>query len=534
MPATAVGRWYVAKAWKIVHLPLTKPGLDHQFGQPRQPVLDAGGTQHSIFTQALLDGLQGWSGIHEADGRVRFARLLDHLVYEIPRRLRAAGFDTFHQHPIGGYFIGNRERREFVFYAKAHRLPPDILRDIASEDPGRRASGLRQISNVISNQAFDLALSSQAIQITAQHIQSTETAGQAGQFDVKSPFNRASRSIELVPQVRSQAVITLGELLLKSRLAETAQAYLKPAIQILISALDDSPEVSRQAAFVLSKLSLPAMAQPLLTKLMNADSTLFLDLVEAIGTVGNDQITVECLKECLRQGRLVPFIGPDFPPKLTGLPDRKTIIQGLARHEGTEQRESFAETAAATMQGINRFPFTAYLRSMLDEQLHQSGEIHQALALLKAPFWLSGAYDNMLAKALKANAIVMGEDTKYWKPGQPTVVRLLGDPSGLRGLVVTENDYEQLRENEGDRRLLLSFIREELAGKIVLFLGFDPASPDFKLLVKHVLNSHLLGVDVRAFIDWPDAGPEHTWGERSIHWLANNAIDLVKYLSTID
>ena len=555
-------------------------------GNPRQPVLDAGGESHSVFTQALLDGLQGWSGIHEPDGRVRFARLLDHLVYEIPGRLRAAGYDTFHQQPIGGYFVGNRDRREFVFYSSVNRLPPHNLRDIADQDPGRRVSGLQQISNVMASQTFDVTLSTRAIQITTQYVQSKATARQAGQFlSSIDSFKRTMHSIEPVLQVRSQAVTTLGELLQllinqirmvlqknprladsiedfwnkhldtegglfiqgkvsvpdlsrlvdgssvdnTSKFVEAAQKYVKPAVQLLICALEDSSEISRQAAQALSKLSLPVVAKPIQDRLNTADPALFLDLVDAIGEVGDDTITMQALKECLRQNRLAPFIGPDFPVRLTGLPDRRSIIQGLNNDHGTG--ESLAETAYGTMRGPSRHTFTASLRKMMDDQQLQPGEIHRALAGLKIPFWISGTYDGLLGKALNANSIIMGGDTKHWRAGRPTVVRLVGAPSNPGSLVVLEEDYKQLRENEGDRRLLLSFLREELEGKVVLFLGYDPKSPDFALLVQYVLNNHLLGTNVRAFLVWPEAGPKHVCGEHPVHELHQDVQYLVNHLA---
>lgn len=482
--------------------------------------------------------------------------------------------------------MGNRDRREFVFYSSVNRLPPNNLRDIADQDPGRRVSGLQQISNLIANQTFDVTLSTQAIQITTQYVQSKTTAHQAGQFlSSKGSLKRTMHSFEPVPQVRSQAVISLGELLQllinqtrmvlqknprladsiedfwkkhldteselflhgkipvlnlsnlvdgpsfesTAKLVEAAQKYVKPVVQLLICALEDSSEISRQAAQVLSKLSLPVVAKPIRDRLNTADPALFLDLVDAIGEVGDDTISLEALKECLRQDRLAPFIGPDFPVRLTGLPDRRSIIQRLSYDHGT--RESLAETANGTMRGLSRHAFTASLRKMMDDQQLQPGEIHRALAGLKIPFWISGSYDGLLGKALNANSIIMGGDTKHWRSGRRTVVRLVGAPSNPGSLVVLKDDYKQLRENEGDRRLLLSFLREELEGKVVLFLGYDPKSPDFALLVQYVLNGHLLGTNVRAFLVWPEAGPKHVFGEHPIHELHQDVQNFINHLA---
>ena len=111
-------------------------------GSPSEPVLDGGGSGHSIFTQALLDGLGGWTGIHEEDGRVRFSALLDYLAYEIPGRLQGAAYSAAHQQPIGGNFQGNSQHREFIFRPTCGRLPPDPVRDLRSESPAQRVDWL--------------------------------------------------------------------------------------------------------------------------------------------------------------------------------------------------------------------------------------------------------------------------------------------------------------------------------------------------------------------------------------------------------
>jgi hypothetical protein len=59
---------------------------------------------------------------------------------------------------------------------------------------------------------------------------------------------------------------------------------------------------------------------------------------------------------------------------------------------------------------------------------------------------------------------------------------LMEDVESQRVLVVVEDDYEMLREGADDRNLLLAYLRGELQGKAVLFLGYDPYNPDFDLL----------------------------------------------------
>ena len=114
-------------------------------GNPYQPVLDAGGSRHSIFTQALLDALQGWAGIHRSDGSITFTRLLEHLGDEIPRRLQAIGLPATVQQPVGGNLTGNRWQYDFVFQPLAPRLSPEAVQGWQSGDTARRRENLERL-----------------------------------------------------------------------------------------------------------------------------------------------------------------------------------------------------------------------------------------------------------------------------------------------------------------------------------------------------------------------------------------------------
>lgn len=541
-------------------------------GTPLQPVLDAGGAGHSVFTQALLDSLEGYSGVHEPDGRIRFSPLLDQLYLEIPQRLRSAGTQTYQQQPIGGYFSGNSARRGFVFCSTVPRLPPDTIRDLSSPDPGRRVAGLKRLKTVAENQAMELALTTQAIQFSTQRL-------------LPGPAGALARTVQLYeadPAVRAQAANTLGELLsvllarlraeypalsasleqLLTRLApqapllealtqqglrllddfldsgesgrmmELARENILPAVQGLLRALDDDPAVARAVAAALGRLALPVTARPLLERFLQAPDELFLDLAGAIGAIGEPESTIAMLREALRRGKLVPVIGPDLSQELTGVPSRAAFVENFARYEGIAPAESLAKIAdIATRGGRHRHSLVSALKNAYDNPLQQPSSFYTALKSLGAPFWLSACYDNLLAKSLDANSIVMGEDTKYWRSGRPTVVRLVGDPDSIRGLVVLEKEYELLRDNEGDRKLLVGFLQQELQGKLFLLIGFNPSSPDFALLYKYILNQHLLGLDFCMFLVFPPADSVVEIGKYAIYFLRQDTLHLVANLT---
>lgn len=477
-------------------------------GNPDQPVLDGGGSGHSVFTQSLLEALEGWAGIHQDDGAIDFESLLSHLVFEVPMRLRALGESAALQQPIGGNLIGKRRARGFTLEPLVPRLSPTIVQRTRSDDPTDRGDNLAKLASECQDHPERCEL---AVELAKYHLR------RPGEHP--DPLVAGMLRYEPVVSVRAQAADTLGDL------ADPA------AVEPLTAALDDVPEVCRAAARALGQLGDPHAAPALLERLKAADDTLFPDLVGAIGAVQDPDALLEALREARRRNKLVPFVGPDFPQALTGLPDRATVAHGLADREGLPPSDSLAATAQATMRGGKLvFAYVSYMKNKLDDQLARPGTIHEALARLDLPFWISGAYDGLLVRALNANSIVSGEDTRYWRPERPTVVCLAGDLSSVRGLLAVESDYEQLRENEGDRHLLVSYLREQLQGQVVLFLGYDPQSPDLALLVKHVLNGHLAGADVRAFLSWPRAELDHQWGQWPIQPISRESLAFVEQL----
>ncbi|MBU0490308.1 MAG: hypothetical protein KKB13_00515, partial [Chloroflexi bacterium] len=272
---------------------------------------------------------------------------------------------------------------------------------------------------------------------------------------------------------------------------------------------------------------------PILRRLRDpAREPAFLALTAALGALGDPAALVDALREIRQRGRLVPWIGPDLPASLTGLTSRGDVALGLARAYDRPAADSLARAAAQVMlHDRDRFSFTDYMRRALNDQLVSPGAIYRALARLDVPLWLSAAYDGQLARALGAvNTVVAGSDTRYWRADRPTVVRVLGDLAANRDVVVLERDYEALREQEGERRLLLAFLREQLAGRVVLLLGHDPASQDFALLCRYVLDRHLADVDAQAFLVWPTDGPVHTWAGRPIYQLCQDPLALVEAL----
>jgi hypothetical protein len=430
--------------------------------------------------------------------------------------------NSFRQQPVGGYLTGNVQRRDFTLQTNQPRLPAAILRGLHSQEPDRRKDELARLGRTCQQ---DPALLSQAMTLAMRHLQRQPSPAPA------MPVVGTLR-YEPDPRVRAQAAATLATLLT----VVVPQQLPTTIREGLTQALDDEPMVARVAAGTLAKLAdgdervVPALLQ----RLHSADDSLFLDLVGAIGDTRHEQAMLAALREALRRRQLVPCIGPDLPPSLTGLPNRATLARQLAEYVAVETSESLAAVAESTMQGNSRFTFASWLRNRLDNPHVSPAPIYRALAKLPIPFWISCTYDNLLMRALQANAIMSGNDTHYWQPDRPTLVRLVGSIDRPDRLRVIALDYEELLEQEGERKLLVSFLRDQLQGKLLLFLGYDPHSTDFALLVTHVLNEHLAGVNARAFGVWATATAERqTWGNIPIPFMRGEEMRVVQTLAEL-
>jgi hypothetical protein len=211
----------------------------------------------------------------------------------------------------------------------------------------------------------------------------------------------------------------------------------------------------------------------------------------------------------------------------TGLADvAEATIPNKKRHT-----ETCPKCGAVQDRSGNRFEFTRLIRDALDVTGIQAGSVHRALAKLQVPFWISGAYDDLLEKSLggRVNTVYRGFDTLVTLTDRPTIVRLTGDVKRPTSLRVLQVDYEEpLRV---DRQFAI-YLLDQLQGKVVLFAGFDPNSPDFGLLLEHVINGHLAGANVRAFLLWPRPGADHEWNKHTVHPIRQESLDFVTQLSS--
>ncbi|MGE5221737.1 MAG: caspase family protein [Omnitrophica WOR_2 bacterium] len=452
-------------------------------GNPDQPVLDGGGGEHSLFTQALLEALQGWAGIHRADGSLPFTALFTFLKEEVPVRQALMRLNRTIQQPVGGYFSGNRTQRDFVFKPVTPRLNPQIVWGANSEQPAQRVQSLAGL------------------------IDESRRYPQRRPLCVQLSVNHLDPSREPDASVRAQAAQTLG------RLADPQ------GMQPLIAALGDQSPVADAAAQALGKLGDKRAAAPLLAKLSDAPDSLYLSLFGALGDLDDLDSLAHAFAGSIRTQKLVPFLGPDLPQALTGLPDRLALAHALAEREGLPHTDSLTATVERIFrQSASLAPVTTFLGSMLDEG-KPPGAIYATLARWEVRGWISAAYDRRLEKSLDAYSITTGESSQYLPPDRPWVVRLLGDLPANHGLVLLESEYASLRKDESDRQKLVAFLSKALEGRVVLLLGFDPHNPDFALLVRQILIPRLERINIRPFLLSPQAGPDYHWASQPVRYI---------------
>lgn len=114
-------------------------------GSPDEPVLDGGGSGHSVFTQVLLEVLRGEAGVGTEHG-IGFDALKLHLKTVMPARVNDAMKGDRReslrwslarpgiQHVTGGNLQMSANAAEFTLVPQKARLPQDIVADLLSSN----------------------------------------------------------------------------------------------------------------------------------------------------------------------------------------------------------------------------------------------------------------------------------------------------------------------------------------------------------------------------------------------------------------
>lgn len=245
------------------------------------------------------------------------------------------------------------------------------------------------------------------------------------------------------------------------------------------------------------------------------------------------------LRDALRSGAVVPFVGGDLSQTVTGVPSRKELARWMAEQRGLDPGLSLAQvTRRLSVQG-SRYDFIALLREGLDTAGKAPQRFHRLLAGLVAAYRLRTlvltAYDTLLEAALREaglafNRVVTTADVGFVRPDRPTLVYLYGLADRPETLVVTEDDHYALPRDR-DKEGVLDEVRQAFSRNLVLFLGYDLTDPDFRVLWHDTLG-RMGRMAVGALAAAPGLPPEEgrLWAERQVTALDVAPTDLLAAL----
>lgn len=224
---------------------------------------------------------------------------------------------------------------------------------------------------------------------------------------------------------------------------------------------------------------------------------------------------LDVLVEKIEAGQLAVFWGRDAPASLTNLPSGRDLAAGLTG-------ESHSTSLVEATSNLKTHEYTSYLREKL-AAAGLPGALHQALAALPISLWLTAAYDDRLADALKMrgrppNLLVSNDDLGQRSLSRPNLVYLGGRVQGPGLLVVTEANHWEMPDQ--NRSGLFNKVSQWLEDKSILFVGCDPQpGGDFEQwLYKKLFRSQLWTANAESFLVWPDPKPgvvEH-WANAGI------------------
>lgn len=241
------------------------------------------------------------------------------------------------------------------------------------------------------------------------------------------------------------------------------------------------------------------------------------------------------LVEHLAEGSLAVWVGGDVPQTLTGAPTCQALAIDLAQRYGLAPGLSLAETTQRLARRGQRWEFTDFLQRALSPADHDPQPWHALLAELPVSRYITTAYDNLLARALRAGSrpfdhLVQAGQLALRTPRAVSLIQLYGWVAQPDSLVVTENDHLQLWENPA-KRALLDRVRAILEEDHLLILGQDMADSTFKQLWANTLG-RLGSLTPAAYAVAPglSAAEQAVWEDRHVHILHDEPLAVIERL----
>jgi hypothetical protein len=230
-----------------------------------------------------------------------------------------------------------------------------------------------------------------------------------------------------------------------------------------------------------------------------------------------ERLGEEGWKNLLRQiskGKCTPFIGPEACSGLYPLKGDRAEKWAAEEDYPLDDRRELARVAQfLAVSGYEAKP----IERLIDEfqtikrpDYTNPSELHNVLAGLPLPVYITTNYDDFMFQALRQRAMPRDAKREYcrWRKGMtnddsvlngeyrpneanPIVFHLYGHVDEEQSLVLTENDYLKfLMRVSRDEKVIPPVIQGAIAGGALLFLGYRLDEWDFRILF-HTLASYL-------------------------------------------
>jgi len=233
----------------------------------------------------------------------------------------------------------------------------------------------------------------------------------------------------------------------------------------------------------------------------------------------------------IRRGQCTPILGPGVASELLPTPedlaralasggypfadtaDLRRVTQFLGTTDNRDMRDRVVEQLTASLRR-NLGSSNGTLKSLSDLQLDQwkrlsqafETEIHQQLASLGLPLYLTTNFDNFLTRAIEARlggkgevrresvGLIQLEERAVLSPqpsaDNPVVLHLFGTDQDRDNMVLTEDDHlEYLARISHDHEIFLpASVNALLARNTLLFLGYRLEDLDLKVILRGLLK----------------------------------------------
>jgi hypothetical protein len=236
----------------------------------------------------------------------------------------------------------------------------------------------------------------------------------------------------------------------------------------------------------------------------------------------------------IRRGQCTPILGPGIASELLPTPedlartlssgrypfadsaDLRRVSQFLGTIDNDDMRQCVLDQLTASLRrNLGSSNGTTRIGTLSDLQLDQwnrlsqtfETEIHQQLASLSLPLYLTTSFDNFLTRAIEARLAGSGKVRREpvgWRTPRevravlnpppsadnPVVLHLFGTDQDPESMVLTEDDHlDYLARISHDQEIFLpASVNALLAKNTLLFLGYRLEDLDLKVILRGLLT----------------------------------------------